>query len=125
MSLTWVVLYSKERQCRRRSKYHGLSTLTARVVIAIVAEISYFSRYPDGLAWQFNVAKKVLRKSPELKKFHSFLVFETEVVSPCGFRICQIKSVTHRILLCRETFHDRKRLACYPHSSLRWNHITE
>lgn len=38
-------------------------------------------RYPDGLAWQFNVAKKVIRKSPEFKKFHSFLVFETEVVS--------------------------------------------
>ncbi|KAL0577329.1 tRNA (cytosine-5-)-methyltransferase ncl1 [Marasmius crinis-equi] len=36
-------------------------------------------RYPDGLAWQFNVPKKVLRKSPEFKKFHSFLVFETEV----------------------------------------------
>lgn len=35
--------------------------------------------YPDGLAWQFNVAKKVLRKSPEFKKFHNFLVFETEV----------------------------------------------
>jgi hypothetical protein len=38
-------------------------------------------RYPDGLAWQFNVPKKVLRKSPEFKGFHSFLVFETEVVS--------------------------------------------
>ncbi|KAK7037524.1 tRNA (cytosine-5-)-methyltransferase ncl1 [Paramarasmius palmivorus] len=37
------------------------------------------SWYPDGLAWQFNVPKKVLRKSPEFKKFHSFLVFETEV----------------------------------------------
>ncbi|KAF7795210.1 hypothetical protein EIP86_006360 [Pleurotus ostreatoroseus] len=36
--------------------------------------------YPEGLAWQFNVAKKVLRKSPEFKKFHNFLVFETEVV---------------------------------------------
>lgn len=35
--------------------------------------------YPDGLAWQFNVPKKVLRKSEEFKKFHSFLVFETEV----------------------------------------------
>ncbi|KAJ7201628.1 S-adenosyl-L-methionine-dependent methyltransferase [Mycena pura] len=35
--------------------------------------------YPDGLAWQFNVTKKVLRKSPEFKEFHSFLVFETEV----------------------------------------------
>ncbi|KAF7323657.1 tRNA (Cytosine-5-)-methyltransferase [Mycena kentingensis (nom. inval.)] len=35
--------------------------------------------YPDGLAWQFNVPKKVVRKSPEFKEFHSFLVFETEV----------------------------------------------
>lgn len=35
--------------------------------------------YPDELAWQFNVSKKVLRKSPEFKKFHSFLVHETEV----------------------------------------------
>lgn len=42
---------------------------------------SGFYRYPDGLAWQFNVPKRVLRKSPEFKKFHSFLVFETEVVS--------------------------------------------
>jgi len=37
-------------------------------------------RYPGGLAWQFNVPKKALRKSEEVKKFHSFLVFETEVV---------------------------------------------
>ena len=37
-------------------------------------------RYPEGLAWQLNVPKKVLRKSPEFKRFHSFLVFETEVV---------------------------------------------
>ncbi|KAF8271861.1 S-adenosyl-L-methionine-dependent methyltransferase [Lactarius quietus] len=37
------------------------------------------SWYPKGLAWQLNVPKKVLRKSPEFKRFHSFLVFETEV----------------------------------------------
>ena len=37
------------------------------------------SRYPGGLGWQFNVAKKVLRRSPEFKRFHSFLVYETEV----------------------------------------------
>ncbi|KAF4563898.1 hypothetical protein EYR36_003142 [Pleurotus pulmonarius] len=35
--------------------------------------------YPEGLAWQFNVAKPVLRKQPEFKKFHYFLVSETEV----------------------------------------------
>ena len=37
-------------------------------------------RYPDGLAWQFNMPKKVLRRSPEFKEFHSFLFFDTEVV---------------------------------------------
>ncbi|KZT28145.1 S-adenosyl-L-methionine-dependent methyltransferase [Neolentinus lepideus HHB14362 ss-1] len=35
--------------------------------------------YPDGLAWQFNVSKQVLRKNPDFKRFHSFLVFETEI----------------------------------------------
>ncbi|TDL24663.1 cytosine-5--methyltransferase [Rickenella mellea] len=35
--------------------------------------------YPDSLAWQINVPRKSLRKSPEYKKFHNFLVFETEV----------------------------------------------
>ncbi|GBE83565.1 Multisite-specific tRNA:(cytosine-C(5))-methyltransferase trm4b [Sparassis crispa] len=44
-----------------------------------VSPPSQISWYPEGLAWQFNVSKKVLRKSPEFKKFHSFLVFETEV----------------------------------------------
>lgn len=49
--------------------------------------LSPLLRFPEGLAWQLNVAKKVVRKSPEFKKFHSFLVYETEVVStpspPC------------------------------------------
>ncbi|KAI0088251.1 cytosine-5--methyltransferase [Irpex rosettiformis] len=44
-----------------------------------VAPPKQISWYPDGLAWQLNVEKKVLRKSPEFKKFHNFLVFETEV----------------------------------------------
>ncbi|KAG9088633.1 hypothetical protein FS749_002016, partial [Ceratobasidium sp. UAMH 11750] len=35
--------------------------------------------YPDGLGWQFDVSKSVLRKTPEYKKFHNFLVYETEV----------------------------------------------
>lgn len=38
------------------------------------------TRYPEDLAWQFNVSKKVLRKQQAFKKFHSFLVHETEVV---------------------------------------------
>ena len=62
------------------------------------------SRYPDGLAWVFNVSKKVLRKSPEFKKFHSFLVFETEVVR---IRLLQI---VRDICLSRvrETFRARR-----------------
>ncbi|THG99492.1 hypothetical protein EW026_g2871 [Hermanssonia centrifuga] len=44
-----------------------------------VSPPTQISWYPEGLAWQFNVSKKVLRKSPEFKKFHNFLVFETEV----------------------------------------------
>src|ERR1700733_8933308 len=46
----------------------------------LLAYLSFRVRYPDGLAWQFNLTKKVLRKSEEFKKFPSFLVFETEVV---------------------------------------------
>ncbi|KII91119.1 hypothetical protein PLICRDRAFT_105153 [Plicaturopsis crispa FD-325 SS-3] len=35
--------------------------------------------YPDALAWQFNVPKRVLRKEPGFRAFHAFLVFETDV----------------------------------------------
>ncbi|EKM56700.1 uncharacterized protein PHACADRAFT_172372 [Phanerochaete carnosa HHB-10118-sp] len=34
---------------------------------------------PKQIPWHLNVAKKVLRKSPEFKRFQNFLVFETEV----------------------------------------------
>ena len=36
--------------------------------------------YPDLLAWQLNVPKRTIRKSPEYKVFQSFLVGETEIV---------------------------------------------
>ena len=35
--------------------------------------------YPEELAWHVGMARKELRKSPEYKRFHSFLVYETEV----------------------------------------------
>ncbi|KAJ7338361.1 hypothetical protein JRQ81_011407 [Phrynocephalus forsythii] len=38
------------------------------------------SWYPEELAWHTNLSRKALRKSPELEKFHHFLVSETE----CG-----------------------------------------
>ncbi|XP_045141222.1 RNA cytosine C(5)-methyltransferase NSUN2 [Echinops telfairi] len=36
------------------------------------------SWYPDELAWHTNLSRKVLRRSPQLEKFHQFLVSETE-----------------------------------------------
>ncbi|XP_029445862.1 tRNA (cytosine(34)-C(5))-methyltransferase isoform X2 [Rhinatrema bivittatum] len=36
------------------------------------------SWYPEDLAWHTNLSRKILRKSPELEKFHQFLVSETE-----------------------------------------------
>lgn len=35
--------------------------------------------FPEGLAWHISLARKELKKSPEYKKFHEFLVYETEV----------------------------------------------
>ncbi|KAF8323022.1 S-adenosyl-L-methionine-dependent methyltransferase [Clavulina sp. PMI_390] len=35
--------------------------------------------YPEGLGWQLNVSKTVIRKQPEFKKFQDFLVYETDV----------------------------------------------
>lgn len=43
---------------------------------------SFFpTRYPEELAWHTNLSRKILRKSPQLEKFHQFLVSETESVS--------------------------------------------
>jgi multisite-specific tRNA:(cytosine-C5)-methyltransferase len=64
-----------ERKYLHLSKFHGVDLHYDRSIKSLTVV-----RYPDGLAWQFNVPKKVLRKQPEFKKFHSFLVFETEVV---------------------------------------------
>ncbi|KAM9308268.1 RNA cytosine C(5)-methyltransferase NSUN2 [Gastrophryne carolinensis] len=36
------------------------------------------SWYPDELAWHTNLSRKIIRKSPELEKFHQFLISETE-----------------------------------------------
>lgn len=38
------------------------------------------SWYPEELAWHTNLSRKILRKSPQLERFHQFLVSETE----CG-----------------------------------------
>uniref|UniRef100_H0VBT0 tRNA (cytosine(34)-C(5))-methyltransferase n=1 Tax=Cavia porcellus TaxID=10141 RepID=H0VBT0_CAVPO len=36
------------------------------------------SWYPEELAWHTNLSRKILRKSPQLERFHQFLVSETE-----------------------------------------------
>lgn len=78
-----VVWYSRASKYRLHSRFHGLY-----IEYSLSIRAHQSRRYPDGLAWQFNVAKKVVRKSPEFKKFHSFLVFETEVVS--SYNVYQI-----------------------------------
>ena len=79
-------LYPSSLWCRVRGSTHS-STRTHSMVspeLRLLNRSHYINylpmRYPKGLAWQLNVPKKVLRKSPEFKRFHSFLVFETEVV---------------------------------------------
>lgn len=37
------------------------------------------SWYPRGLGYEFSAPKRVLRKLPEMKEFHQFLVYQTEV----------------------------------------------
>jgi hypothetical protein len=61
----------------------------------------------------------VLRKSPEFKKFHNFLVFETEVVSPLK-SVVVLYSVnfifTHNVgYAIREISRDKKLSVCFPH----------
>ena len=36
------------------------------------------SWYPEEPAWHTNLSRKILRTSPQLEKFHQFLVSETE-----------------------------------------------
>ena len=79
MSLTSLTLSLRVNPSRRQPKYPG----AYHFACGGMRMDSYlpWRRYPEGLAGQLNVAKKVVRKSPEFKKFHSFLVYETEVVS--------------------------------------------
>jgi multisite-specific tRNA:(cytosine-C5)-methyltransferase len=85
------------------------------------AHCSYkYERYPDGLAWQFNVPKKVLRKQPEFKKFHNFLVYETDVVRLIlGNNLERSAYTTHR-----ETFLAKRRSAWFHLSFSTSNRIT-
>ena len=38
-------------------------------------------RYPDELAWQLDLERKLIRQNDSLKRLHKFLVQETESVS--------------------------------------------
>jgi hypothetical protein len=43
--------------------------------------INIYIRYPNEFGWQLLNGKMVVKRSPEFKQFHQFLVAETEVVS--------------------------------------------
>lgn len=72
-----------------RETAHTLNSMVKDIHVRTLSNVTFEGQsipppvqipwYPEGLAWQFNVPKKVLRKSAEFKKFHSFLVGETEV----------------------------------------------
>ena len=72
-SIPWYVLNSSS----------FLSTNNVKLIL--------LPRYPDGLAWQLGVPRKSLRKSAEYKRFHNFLVYETDVV--CSISDCSIHSL--------------------------------
>ena len=45
-----------------------------------MASLFLLFRYPDGLAWQLNLERKVIRNCEALEKLKAFLVSETESV---------------------------------------------
>ncbi|XP_054571224.1 RNA cytosine C(5)-methyltransferase NSUN2 isoform X2 [Eptesicus fuscus] len=57
------------------------------------------SWYPEELAWHTNLSRKILRKSPQLEKFHQFLVSETEsILDMCaapGSKTTQLIEMLH------------------------------
>lgn len=61
--------------------------------------------YPEGLGWQIDVKKNVLRKEPQFKKFQQFLVHETVVVS-CLSLSCRC-SFSH-LPTCRAPSHVKR-----------------
>ncbi|KAF9041355.1 S-adenosyl-L-methionine-dependent methyltransferase [Panaeolus papilionaceus] len=77
------------RVCGSRQTANILNSTIKNVHVPTLSDITFEGQkipppvqlpwYPDGLAWGFTVPKKVLRRQPEFKKFHSFLVYETEV----------------------------------------------
>ncbi len=63
----------------RTSKFRHQCRSPGKQCLELLYPSIHLRRYPAGLAWQFNVPKKVLRKSSEFRSFHSFLVGETDV----------------------------------------------
>ncbi|KAI9266718.1 S-adenosyl-L-methionine-dependent methyltransferase [Phascolomyces articulosus] len=45
---------------------------------AIVEPPTTLPWYPDGLGWQINATRMIIKRSPEFSKFHKFIVAETE-----------------------------------------------
>jgi hypothetical protein len=62
-------------------KTHFVSAVNNVTIDGVVQPApTQLSWYPDGLGWQINVGKTVIRKSPEYRKLQQFLVYETDVV---------------------------------------------
>ncbi|QRV81856.1 hypothetical protein RhiJN_09871 [Ceratobasidium sp. AG-Ba] len=84
-----VVLPTTFRVTGSRTTAQDLNTIIKEQHVPILTGLEFEGKavdppkqlpwYPGGLGWQFNVSKSVLRKTPEYKKFHNFLVYETDV----------------------------------------------
>ena len=57
-------------------------------------------RYPDGLAWQLNLERKVIRNCEALEKLKAFLVSETESVS--NYAAVTIYCIGHVCRVCQQ-----------------------
>ena len=68
------------RSVNHLGSYLGGCYVPPRVRKDILKSEGAEPRYPGGLAWQVEVSKRVVRKSPPFQKFQRFLVGETEVV---------------------------------------------
>ena len=60
-------------------------------------------RYPDNLAWHIPLSRAFIRKSPEVSKFHRFLVDESDQVQQTLLTACSLslsRSLKHTLSLC-------------------------
>ena len=62
---------------------HPLPWLVVPFISVVACTYSNWPRYPHRLAWHISLSRMVIRHSPAVSKFHSFLVKENQQVCVC------------------------------------------